>query len=307
MRLAIVTDVMMPFRRGGIERRIYELGRRLARRGHEVHVITMRWWEGPPAIELEGMALHGVCPPFSLYAGRRRSIVQALLMPSVMWLAERGVEVIVVDNGSKDDTGEMVPRLSQGRVRLIREDRPGYGNALRAGFDASSGQVLVMCDADGQYPVRDVDLLVAPIVRGEADLVLGSRRLGEIEPGAMPWLHRYIGNPLLTWLQNRLFGTRLTDAHTGFRALSRQAYERLRLQAEGMEFAAEMLVKAAAYGLRVREVPISYRRRLAGRSKLRSFRNGWRHLTYLLSRFPRWSPRSPLKAPAMFQADGSFL
>lgn len=193
-------------------------------------------------------------------------------------------EILVVDNDSEDNTAI---EAQEAGARVVHEERRGYGSAFLRGLREAQGDILVLCDADGTYPIEYAHLLVRPIAEGRADLVIGSRFRGGIADGAMPWHHRYIGNPLLTFVQNRLFGTRLSDAHCGFRAISKNAFLALGLECTGMEFACEMLVKAAVNQLRVEEVPITYRRRAAGKPKLRSFRDGWRHLKFLFATFFR--------------------
>ena len=193
-------------------------------------------------------------------------------------------EILVVDNDSEDGTSMEAERAG---ARVIRERRRGYGSAFLKGLTEAQGDILVLCDADGTYPIEEAEALVRPIAEGHADLVIGSRFKGGINNGAMPWLHKYIGNPALTWLQNRLFGTRISDAHCGFRAISRNAFVPLGLERCGMEFAPEMLVKAAINHLRIEEVPVTYRPRRAGKAKLRSFRDGWRHLKFLIGSFAR--------------------
>jgi glycosyltransferase involved in cell wall biosynthesis len=161
----------------------------------------------------------------------------------------------------------------QARVR-------GYGAAYLEGIGAARGRYLVMGDADGTYDFSLVPAFVAGLAQGN-DLVLGSRFLGQIRPGAMPWLHRYLGNPLLTGILGLFFGQRVSDAHCGMRALTREAHDRLQLRTTGMEYASEMVAMAIRRGLRVAEIPIVYHPR-EGESKLRSFRDGWRHLRFML-------------------------
>ena len=198
-------------------------------------------------------------------------------------LREIGVdtEIIVVDNASEDRTGEEA-RLAGATVVL--ETRKGYGNAYMAGFQFARGDYIVMADADGTYLMEDIPRLIMPLLEGKADFVMGSRLRGHIFPGAMPVLHRYIGVPFLTWTLNLLFGLRISDAHCGLRALARDTLDRMNLRCEGMEMASEMLVEACTIGARVLESPIDYKPRDTTPSKLRSFRDGWRHLRFLITR-----------------------
>lgn len=198
-------------------------------------------------------------------------------------------EVIVADNGSTDGS---VRIAHEAGAQVIHVPRLGYGNAYLAGFAAARGRYLVMGDSDDTYDFTELSRLVTPLRDDAHDYVLGSRFQGEILPGAMPWLHQYIGNPVLTWVLNRLFGLSVSDAHSGMRAFTRDAYERMRLTSTGMEFASELIVNAAQAGLRVTEVPITYYPR-GGESKLRSFRDGWRHLRFMLLRSPDWMFLAP--------------
>jgi len=192
-------------------------------------------------------------------------------------------EVVVVDNGSTDSSAA---RATAAGARVVAERRRGYGNAYLAGFATAHGRLIVMGDADSSYDFTALDALVTPLLRGEADYVLGSRMGGHIMPGAMPWLHRYIGNPMLTAILNRLFGVRASDAHSGMRAFTREACARMALRSEGMELASEIVVAAARAQLRCVEVPITYHPRV-GASKLDSIRDGWRHLRFMLLLAPR--------------------
>ncbi|WP_239336947.1 glycosyltransferase family 2 protein [Frankia sp. CiP3] len=192
-------------------------------------------------------------------------------------------EVIVVDNGSTDGSAAVARSVG---ARVLVEPRRGYGNAYLAGFEAARGRYLVMGDADDSYDFSEISLLVEPLRAGRADYVLGSRFIGKIMPGAMPWSHRYLGNPLLTGMLNRFFGLASSDAHSGMRAFTRVAYERMRPRCGGMELASELIILAARVGLRVEEVPITYHPRV-GTSKLRMFRDGWRHVRFMLLLAPR--------------------
>jgi glycosyltransferase involved in cell wall biosynthesis len=190
-------------------------------------------------------------------------------------------EVIVSDNGSEDRSIEIAQSLG---ARVINAPKRGYGNAYLAGFAAARGEYIVMGDSDDTYDFREVGSLIKPLQNG-AEYVMGSRFAGQILPGAMPWLHQYIGNPVLTWILNRMFGLKASDCHTGYRAFTKDAYQKMRLRTTGMEFASEMVINAAKAKLKVDEVPIIYHPR-GGESKLRSFRDGWRHLRFMLMYSP---------------------
>lgn len=185
-------------------------------------------------------------------------------------------EIIVVD-----DSTDRTPEIAEGLGCRVIRGVGGYGRAFIEGFRVANGDYVVFLDADGSYSPKDIPALLEPLVSGKADLVIGSRFKGRILPGAMPFLHRYIGNPLLTFILNLLFKTNISDAHSGMRGLRRDAMERLRLRSPGMEMATEMIVEAKRKGLRIAEVPITYYPR-KGDSKLRSFRDGWRHLRFML-------------------------
>jgi glycosyltransferase involved in cell wall biosynthesis len=189
-------------------------------------------------------------------------------------------EVIVADNGSEDGSAEIASRAG---ARVVHEPRRGYGSAYIAGFAAATGTYVVMADADLTYDFNEIPQFLAQLQDG-ADMVIGDR-MENIHPGAMPWLHRYIGNPLLSGLLNALFHTGVHDAHCGMRAFRRDRLELLRLRTTGMEFASEMVVRAAKERLEIREISIEYHPR-GGQSKLSSFRDGWRHLRFLLLHSP---------------------
>jgi glycosyltransferase involved in cell wall biosynthesis len=194
-------------------------------------------------------------------------------------------EIIVADNGSTDRSQEIAGKLG---ARVVRVPRRGYGAALTGGATAARGRYLVMGDADGSYDFRDAVAMVAKLRQG-ADLCMGSRFKGRIEPGAMPWKNRYIGNPVLTGILNILFRAGVSDAHCGLRAITRASFDDLQLSGDGMEFASEMVIKATLKGHRIVEVPATLRRDLRDRPPhLRPWRDGWRHLRYLLMLSPSW-------------------
>jgi glycosyltransferase involved in cell wall biosynthesis len=189
-------------------------------------------------------------------------------------------EVLVADNNSEDDSARLA---EQAGARVIVERRRGYGSAYLAGFAASKGRYIVMADADLTYDFDEIPRFVAALQDG-AEMVIGDR-MDNIQPGAMPWLHQYIGNPILTGLLNLFFRTGISDAHCGMRALDREVLPRLDLRTTGMEFASEMVIRASKEKLRIAEFPIEYHPR-GGESKLSSFRDGWRHLRFLLVHSP---------------------
>ena len=191
-------------------------------------------------------------------------------------------EVVVADNGSDDRSAELA---TEAGAVVVHEPRRGYGSAYRAGFAAARGDYIVMADADLTYDFGDIPRFIEKLDDG-ADLVMGDR-MGGIQPGAMPWLHRYIGNPVLTGILNLFFRTGVRDAHCGMRAVRRSALPRLDLRTTGMEFASEMVIRAGKERLAIEEIPIHYHPR-EGESKLSSFRDGWRHLRFLLVHSPTW-------------------
>ena len=197
-------------------------------------------------------------------------------------MAEHGIdgEVVVADNDSDDDSAALAIEAG---ARVVHERRRGYGNAYMAGFAAARGRYILMADADLTYDFGEIPRFLAELEAG-ADLVMGDRMDG-IEPGAMPWLHRYIGNPVLSGTLNFFFRTGVRDAHCGMRAFRRDALTALELRTTGMEFASEMVIRAAKAKLEIRQLPIAYHPR-GGTSKLSSFRDGWRHLRFLLVHSP---------------------
>jgi glycosyltransferase involved in cell wall biosynthesis len=194
-------------------------------------------------------------------------------------------EVVVADNGSQDGSQNIA--RDQG-ARVVSVERRGYGSALQAGVAAAHGRYVIMGDADDSYDFSRLEPFVAKLREGH-DLVMGNRFRGGIRPGAMPWLHRYIGNPVLSGILNLFFRTPIRDAHCGLRGFRKDAYEKLRLNTPGMEFASEMVVKASLNRQRITEVPVVLHPDGRDRAPhLRSFRDGWRHLRFLLLHCPLW-------------------
>lgn len=194
-------------------------------------------------------------------------------------------EIVIADNGSTDGSQALAESLG---ARVVPVHERGYGAALSGGARAAAGRYILMGDADGSYDFRDGVAMVEKLMRG-ADLCMGSRFKGGIKPGAMPWKNRYIGNPILTGILNLLFRAGIDDAHCGIRALTRRCFDDLRLSGQGMEFASEMVIKAALKGCRIAEVQATLSPDLRNRPPhLRPWRDGWRHLRYLLMLSPTW-------------------
>jgi glycosyltransferase involved in cell wall biosynthesis len=206
-------------------------------------------------------------------------------------LREHGIvgEVIVADNGSTDGSPD-IARAHGARVVEVAER--GYGNALMRGITAARGRYVIMGDADASYDFGEIPRFVAKLREGY-ELVQGCRLPsggGRVEPGAMPPLHRWLGNPVFSRLARLWFQAPINDIHCGLRAFSKTLYERLDHRCTGMEFASEMIIKSALHGARIAEIPIVLRRdgRQKGRSHLRTWRDGWRHLRFFFLFSPRW-------------------
>ena len=242
---------------------------------------TLAPTSGPPAAsdsEQAGSPLVSVVIPCLNEAENIESCVTAAL-EAIMRMGVPG-EVVVADNNSEDDSARLA---EQAGARVVVERRRGYGSAYLAGFAASRGRYIVMADADLTYDFDEIPRFVAALEEG-AEMVIGDR-MDNIKPGAMPWLHRYVGNPILSGLLNLFFRTGVSDAHCGMRALRSEVLPRLDLRTTGMEFASEMVIRASKEKLKIAEFPIEYHPR-GGESKLSSFRDGWRHLRFLLVHSP---------------------
>lgn len=194
-------------------------------------------------------------------------------------------EILVADNGSVDGSPGVAEALG---ARVIHVPQRGYGAALRAGIAAASGDLIIMGDADESYDFKNLAPFVREIEYG-ADLVMGNRFAGGISKGAMPLLHRYLGNPVLSWLGRRFFKIAVRDFHCGLRGFKKESILHLGLVSPGMEFASEMVAKAALAGLNISEVPTTLKRDGRGRPPhLRTWRDGFRHLFFMLLLSPRW-------------------
>jgi glycosyltransferase involved in cell wall biosynthesis len=232
---------------------------------------------GTPNLDAETPVLSVVIPCLN-----EAENIEACVLAAMEAIVRMGVsgEVVVADNNSDDDSARLAEEAG---ARVVIEPRRGYGSAYLAGFAASRGRYIVMADADLTYDFKEIPRFIAALDEG-AEMVIGDR-MDNIQPGAMPWLHRYVGNPILTGLLNLFFSTGISDAHCGMRALRRDVLPRLDLRTTGMEFASEMVIRAAKENLRIAEFPIEYHPR-GGESKLSSFRDGWRHLRFLLVHSP---------------------
>src|SRR5215472_3259677 len=194
-------------------------------------------------------------------------------------------EVVVADNGSSDGSVEIAEKHG---ARVVHVAARGYGSALRAGIQAAIGEFIVMGDADDSYDFSEVPKFVAGWRAGN-ELVMGNRLRGVIKPGAMPWHHRYFGTPVMSAVLNLFFRARIGDVNCGMRGFTKDLYNRLDLRTTGMEFASEFAIKPAKLGARVTEIPITLWPDKRGRPPhLRSFRDGWRHLRFMLLYAPNW-------------------
>ncbi|MBZ9578025.1 glycosyltransferase family 2 protein [Patescibacteria group bacterium] len=186
-------------------------------------------------------------------------------------------EIIVVDNGSTDNSCKIAKRK---KVKIIYEPKRGYGSAFLKGFEVAKGKYFFCADSDGSYDFREIPRFIEELKKG-SDFVIGDRFKGKVKKGAMPWFHRYIGNPMLSGILRLFFKTKIQDVHCGMRTITKKALKELNLRATGMEFASEMVIQAVKKNLKTKEIPIDYHKR-KGTSKLKSFRDGWKHLRFML-------------------------
>lgn len=185
---------------------------------------------------------------------------------------------IIVSDSSIDNSAEIAKRLN---VKVIRHNKKGYGNAYLEAFKYAKGEFIVIGDADNTYDFLEMPRFLDALDEGY-DFVVGSRLRGEILPGSMKWLHQYVGNPMLNAIFNLLYKTSLSDTHCGFRAFRRDVLDKIDLKSKGMEFALEMIIKVVKNNFRIKEIPITYSPREGGVSKLNSFRDGSRHLLFMM-------------------------
>ena len=194
-------------------------------------------------------------------------------------------EVVIADNGSTDGSQAIAERLN---ARVVPVAEKGYGNALKGGIKAAKGKYVIMGDADDSYDFSKLELFVEKLREGH-DLVMGNRFKGGVKKGAMPFLHKYLGNPVLSFIGRLFFNIKIGDFHCGLRGFSKEAFHKMKLNTTGMEFASEMIVKSKLNGLTFAEVPTILHP--DGRSRpphLNTWRDGWRHLRFLLLYSPRW-------------------
>ena len=219
--------------------------------------------------------------------------IGSCIQKAFLSLKNEGIDgEIIVSDSSSDHSREIA--ISMG-VKVVIPVNNGYGNAYFEGIRYAKGDYFLFTDADDTYDLSEMPKFLEPLISGKADFVMGTRIKGDIKKNAMPWLHRYVGNPILTTILNMLFKTDLSDAHCGMRAITKKGYEKLDMKSEGMEYASEMIIEAARKKLRITEVPISYYPRQTP-SKLHSWGDGWRHLRFMML----YNPTPFLFIPGLF-------
>ncbi len=253
-------------------------------------------------------AVTGPAPEFSIVMPclNEAETLEACILSARKVIASEGLsaEIILADNGSTDGSVQIAETHG---VRVVRVSDRGYGSAIRGGIRAARGKYIIICDSDGSHDMSEIGRFVEKLRQG-FDLVVGSRFKGKIDPGSMPWANRRIGNPVLTGIGRLLFCKDVSDFHCGFRGISVEALRRLVLVTTGMEFASEMLIKAALCGLKIAEVPVTQHK--DGRSRpphLRRWRDGWRHLRFMLLYSPVWLFMAPGFALMLLSALGFAL
>lgn len=240
-----------------------------------------------PAVAISGPTLTGPELSVVLPCLNEAATLGACLQTIRRTLRQHNItgEIIVADNGSSDGSSAIAESMG---ARVVHVSERGYGNALMGGVAAASGKYVVMGDCDGTYDFRHLPQFVDKLRQGY-ELVMGNRFQGGIAPGAMPRLHRYLGNPALSLVGRVFFRSPCGDFHCGLRGFTKSGYEKLGMRSTGMEFASEMVVKAALMGLRVAEIPTTLSNDQRGRQPyLRTWRDGWRHLRFMLLYSPRW-------------------
>jgi glycosyltransferase involved in cell wall biosynthesis len=189
-------------------------------------------------------------------------------------LKEKDYEILIVNNNSTDNSSEIAKKLG---VKIIKEKKTGYGKSCRAGFKKAKGNIIILGDADDSYDFKETPKLLEHTK--DHDLILGKRT--HLHKGSMPFLNRYIGNPILSSLLRTFHKTKIKDTHTGFRVIKKKALRKLNLKTTGMEFASEMIIESLKNNLKIKETPISYHPR-KGKTKLKRFSDGWRHIKFIL-------------------------
>jgi len=266
------------------KRRQREVHRKEAGKGKSSVILPVdKLQDGPPVGPAEGEIELSIVMPCLNEA----ETIATCITKAKSFLAEAEIngEIVVGDNGSTDGSQEIARELG---ARVVDVTPRGYGAAIRGATLASRGKYIIMGDADDSYDFSALELFVAGLREGK-DLVMGNRFMGGIEPGAMPWKNRHLGNPLLSWVGRLFFHCPARDLHCGLRGFSRQAFERMDLHTTGMEFASEMVIKANLLGMEISEMPTKLHP--DGRTRaphLRPWRDGWRHLRFMLLYSPRW-------------------
>jgi glycosyltransferase involved in cell wall biosynthesis len=212
-----------------------------------------------------------------------------LEITKIISLNSLDAEIVVVDNDSEDKTANIVLEYQKKNqnIILVKEKRRGYGSAYLRGFKEAKGKYIFMADADNSYDFKEIPNFINKLKNENFDLVVGNRFSGMMNKKSMPWLHKYIGNPVLSYLVRLFFKIKIHDIHCGARAISKEALEKITVYTAGMEFASELIIKAAKGNLKITEIPIEYRERI-GESKLNSLSDGWRHLRFILLYSPNF-------------------